>query len=229
MQVRAIKTRLFKEREDLIAFILKHVKKIPDNTVLVVASKIVALAEGRTADLERKESLIKKESSLAVKTKKVWLTIKGGMIMADGGIDESNAAGKIILLPLDSFKSAARIRSELRKKFRVKNLGIIISDSGLLPLRSGVIAQAVGYAGFLGVKNYVGKSDIFGRKLKYSKQNIADSLATTAALCMGEGAERQPLAVINNAPVKFIEKVNKKELKINLKDDMYAPLLNKIN
>ena len=93
-----------------------------------------------------------------------------------------------------------------------------------MPLRAGVVGVALGYAGFKGLRDYRGKKDISGRKLKFTQTDVADSLATAAVLAMGEGSERQPLAVITNAPVVFTDRVNKKELLIPLKDDMYAPL-----
>ena len=232
MQIKAIKTRIFHENEDLFSFIFKYVKKIPEKSVLVVTSKIVSLAEGRTIEYKSKKQkveLIKKESSLAINTKLVWLTIKDGVVVADAGIDESNGDGQLIFLPKESFFSAKKIRTLLCAKYKVKNLGVIISDSGLVPFRSGVIGLAIGYAGFKGAKSYKGKKDIFGRKFMYQKVNVADSLATSAVLCMGEGSERQPLALITNAPVVFKNKINKKELIIDPKKDIYAPLFNKIN
>jgi coenzyme F420-0:L-glutamate ligase len=235
MQITPIKTKIFKENEDLLEFILQYIKKIPkknlENSVLVVTSKIVALSEGRTAEYKNKQEkvkLIKKESDFALKTKLVWLTIKDGMVMASAGIDESNADGKLILLPKDSFESADFIRNKIKKIFKVKNFGVLITDSRIFPLRSGVVGVALGYAGFQGIKNYIGEKDIFGRVLKMSKTDVADSLATAAVLCMGEGKETQPLALINNAPVKFISKVDRKELIINVKDDLYLPLFGSI-
>ena len=231
MEVSPIKTRIFQENEDLFSFILKYVKKIPENSVLVITSKIVALAEGRTVvckNEKQKTALIKKESDFAIKTKDVWLTIKDGMVLANAGVDESNAKEKIILLPKDSFKSAEIIRKKLCKKFKIKNLGIIITDSRLMPLRAGVVGVALGYAGFKGIKNYIGEKDIFGRVFKMSKTDIADSLATSAVLCMGEGKEQQPLALITGAPVVFSKKINKKELIINPKEDLYLPLFGSI-
>ena len=231
MQIQSIKTRVFNEGEDLISFILKYVKKIPEGSVLVITSKIVALSEGRVVlykNEKQKGELIKKESSFALKTKLTWLTIKDGMVMASAGIDESNAKGKLILLPKDSFKSADKIRKELKKKFKVKHLGVLITDSRIFPLRAGIVGVSLGYAGFKGVRNYIGKKDIFKRVLKMSRTDIADSLATSAVLCMGEGSEQQPLALITNAPVEFIEKINKKELLIEPKDDLYLPLFHKI-
>ncbi len=231
MQIKTFKTSIFKEKEELLQFIFKYVKKIPENSVLVITSKIVALSEGRTAEYKnqsQKIQLIKKESDFAIKTKFTWLTIKDSMVMASAGIDESNANGKMILLPKDSFKSAEFICKQLRKKFKIKNLGILITDSRLFPLRAGVVGVALGYFGFKGIRNYIGKKDIFGRTLKFSRTDVADSLATSAVLCMGEGKEQRPLALIKDAPVEFVKKVNEKELIINPKEDLYQPLFENI-
>src|SRR3989344_7676376 len=218
MQVKAIRTRIFHENEDLLAFILKYVKKLKENSVLVITSKIVALSEGRTFAYKNKKTnkrqkiaLIKKESDFAIKTKIDWMTIKDCMVLANAGINESNAKNKLILLPKDSFKSAELLRKKLSQKFRLRNLGVLITDSRLMPLRAGAVGVALGYAGLSGIRNYVGTKDIFGKTLKISKTNIADSLATSAVLCMGEGRERQPLALITDAPVVFKNKLNKKE------------------
>ena len=40
----------------------------------------------------------------------------------------------------------------------------------------------------------------------------------------GEGKEQQPLALITDAPVEFVKKINKKELIIDPKEDLYLPL-----
>lgn len=232
MQIKAIKTKIFKEGDDLFNFIIKHVKKLPEKSVLVITSKIVALSENRTAvftDKKTKEKLIKSESTLAIKTKYAWLTIKDGQVMASAGIDESNADGKLILLPRDSYKSARALRSKLKKHFKLKNLGILLTDSRTIPLRAGIVGVSLGYSGFQGIKDYRGQPDIFGRQFHFSRTDIADSLAAAAVLAMGEGNERQPLAVISDAPIKFCEKIKKSELYINIKDDMYRPLFDKLS
>ncbi len=231
MQIKAIKTRIFKEGEELIPFILKYVKKLKEGDVLVVTSKIVALAEGRILKYEgetQKAKIIKAESEFALKTKYAWLTIKDGMVMAGAGVDESNADGKLILLPKDSYESAEFLRKELKKIFHLRKLGVLITDSRIFPLRAGIVGVSLGYAGFKGVRNYIGNKDIFGRALKMSRTDVADSLATAAVLCMGEGKEQQPLALIKNAPIEFTEKVSKAELKIDPKEDLYLPLFKKI-
>ena len=231
MLIRPIRTRVFKEGELLIPFIKKHVKKLSDGSILVVTSKIISLSEKRVRvikDSGTRERLIKSESQWAMKTKYTWLTIKDDMVMAAAGVDESNANGKIILLPEDSFKASEAIRRQLKKHYRIKKLGIIVSDSRLLPLRAGVVGVALGYSGFKGVRDYRGTPDIFGRILKLSRTDVADGLATAAVLLMGEGAEQQPLAVITNAPVEFQDKIDQRELVINIREDIYQPLFEKI-
>lgn len=232
MKVTALTTKVFKENEDLLAFVTRSILRVPENAVIVVTSKIVALAEGRTvvAKTEKeKEKIIRAESELVIKTKYVWLTVKDGTVLANAGVDESNAdgEGKIILLPKDSYASAAVLRKKLMKHYGVKKLGVLITDSRILPLRAGVVGVALGYAGFKGLRDYRGKPDIFGRKLKMTQTDIADGLATAAVLVMGEGSECQPLALITEAPITFTNTVNKKELWIDPEDDMYGPFFSR--
>ena len=230
MLIQAFKTRIFQEGEDLFDFICAYVKHIPEKSVLVITSKIVALSEKRTREIKNsrtKETVIKSESDWALHTKYVWLTIKNGLVLASAGVDESNANGRLILLPKDSFKSASEILKKVKKFYKVKKIGVIITDSRLFPLRAGIVGVALGYAGIKGIRDYRGKPDIFGRKLKISQVDVADSLSTSAVLVMGESNERQPLALIEKAPVEFTNKVSRRELLIDIKEDIYQPLFEK--
>jgi len=228
MNVRPVRTRVFKEHEDLEEFIIEHIPHIADGMVLVVTSKIVALSEGRTARLEDRDDVIQKESSFAVRTKHVWLTVKDGTVMCSAGVDASNADGKLILLPNNSFDAADELRVKLMRRYNLKELGIIIPDSRFMPLRVGATGVAVGYAGFKGVRDYRGEEDIFGRPLNISRTNLADGLATAAVLEMGEGKEQQPLCVIADAPVEWTDTVDRTELHINIEDDVYKPLFDRL-
>lgn len=232
MLTKPIKTRLFLEKESLIDFIAEHIPSLKEKSVLVVTSKIVSLHEGRTdknTSKDNKTRLIKKESELSFETKLVWLTVRQNLVMPNAGIDESNANGKLILLPKDSFKSAFAIQKALKKKYGVKKLGVVISDSRLLPMRNGTVGVALGYAGIQGKKDYRGKKDLFGRKFKLSQTDVADSLASSGVFVMGEGSESTPLAVIEDAPVTFTEKVRRNELVIDIKKDVYQPLFENIH
>lgn len=231
MRVKPIKTRIFRERENLVAFIRAHIKKLPERSVLVVTSKIVGLAEGRTAvhkNVLTKQKLIERESDFAFPTKWVWLTLKDGFVVASAGIDESNADGKLILLPKNSYRSAERLRRALMKAYKVKTLAVIIPDSRTVPLRAGATGMAIGYAGMKGIHDYRGTEDIFGRTFKFERVGVADGLATAAMIAMGDGKEQQPLALITGAPVEFTSRVDPFELRIPLEDDIYLPFLKEI-
>lgn len=227
MRITPVKTRLFNEGEDLAAFIGEHIPSLPEGSILAVASKIVALAEGRVveADKEDKEALIRRESEwMRSILPKWWLTVRDGTVVVNAGIDESNADGKLILLPQDSFSSAENLKEQLKAKFKMSNVGIIITDSRIMPLRAGVVGVALGYAGFKGVKDYRGTPDIFGRPMEVTQTDVADSLATAATLVMGEGNESQPLAIIEDAPIERIGTVDRNELKIPQDQDMFKHL-----
>jgi len=227
MIINAYKTPIFRVGHSLSDFLFRHLPRLHEGSIVVVTSKIVALAEGRVAVCATERArirFIKNESQWAMKTKFTWLTIKDGTVMASAGIDQSNADGACVLLPKDCYRSAAILRTQLMQQFKVRRLGVLITDSRTAPLREGIVGMTLGYAGFHGLREYRGTPDIFGRPLRMTKTNVADSLAAAAVLLMGEGAERQPLAVITRAPVVFARRVRRKELQIALQEDMYRPL-----
>lgn len=227
MKLSAVKTRIFAPREDLASFVLRHVPRAEDGSVLAVASKLFALWKGEILPYEtlaQKEEFICRESSRSFKTPLAWFTIKDGMVMTNAGIDESNADGKLLFLPSNLYQLAEEVRLTLKSAWKLQKLGLVVTDSMILPLRTGVIAAAVAYAGFAGVKDLRGQADLFGKKLEVTFVNIADSLATAAALCMGEGADSQPLCLIEGAPVSFREGVSPDEIKYPLENDLYTPL-----
>ena len=231
MNISTIRTRLFHEHERLVDFIEEHIPHMKERSILAITSKIAALAEGRTTSFKSKkdkEHIIRSESEIAIKTKHTWLTVKDGIVLASAGVDESNANGRLILLPKDSFAVASRIRAALKKHYSIKNLGIILTDSRVLPLRAGVVGVALGYAGFRGIKDYRKKLDIYKRPFSMTQVDVADALATSAVYEMGEGDEQQPLALIENANVEFCERVRRDELRIPLAEDMYRPLFSRM-
>jgi dihydrofolate synthase / folylpolyglutamate synthase len=231
MNVTPVQTTLFTSGESLNDFVMQHIPHIEDRAIVVITSKIVALAEGRFLKLAveaEKEHYVRASSSWISRTKHVWLTVTQGRLMANAGMDESNAGGGVVLLPEDPFVSAENMRVFLAGRCKVKNIGVLIVDSATVPLRAGVTGAALGYAGFRGVRDYRGKVDLYGRPFVYSQVNVADCLASAAVVTMGEGDERQPLALITDAPVEFCATLSKEEVHISKNDDMYAPLLGDI-
>ncbi|MBI2484492.1 coenzyme F420-0:L-glutamate ligase [Candidatus Uhrbacteria bacterium] len=231
MRITPVRTGIFQEGGSIAAFILEHIPSARAESIIVITSKIVALSQRRTAHAsteKEKDKIIRAESEYALKTPHAWLTIKDGDVMPSAGIDESNADGKIILLPTDSMNVASKLRATLCRAYRVKDLGILITDSRTLPLRAGTIGMALGYAGFLGIKDYRKKRDLCGRAFRVTRVDIADSLAAAAVCTMGEGGECQPLAIMTDTPVEFRARSHPDELRIPLHDDMYAPLFRRV-
>ena len=237
MKVSTIKTHkiTFKDK-DILEVLEKHLPKVKEKSIIAVTSKIVSITQGRMVKMKNvdKDDLIKKESQYYLPRNsnkyKVSLTITNNMLAATAGIDESNSNGYYILWPKDPQETVNKIRSYLKKKFDLKNVGVIITDSKTTPFRWGVTAVSIAYSGFSPVKDYVGKSDIFGRKFVFEKMSIMDNLACSAALVMGEGKEQTPIAVIEDIPFVKFQKGNPSEkelsdLRISIEEDLYAPLL----
>ena len=230
MNIKALQTPPFLRNQNLEEFILQQSRRyLKENSILTVASKIVSVAENRFASKKiNKEKLIHQESDyyLGAIQKKFHLTIKHQLLIPTAGIDESNSeTGDYILYPKNPFLSVKKLRSFICKKMHLKNFGVLMTDSRTFPLRRGVVGVALAYTGFYGIKSLVGKKDIFKKHLlKVTTINIIDALAAAATLLMGEGGESRPLAVIKNAPVRFTNKNNPKEVQIPVAEDLYYPL-----
>jgi putative folate metabolism gamma-glutamate ligase len=236
MKVTSIKTEKITSTGPLTKILDTYISEFPENSILVITSKIVSICEGRvvkTNDAD-KHKLIEKEAELFIPPSEskydVTLTIKHNLIVPSAGIDESNGNGYFILWPSDPQKTANDVREYLVRRFNISHAGVIVSDSRTSPLRWGTTGAAIAHSGFSALNNYIGTPDIFGRLLEMTKANIADGLAVSAVLVMGEGKEQTPLAVISDIP--FVQFQNRnpsekelKDLMISMKDDVYAPIL----
>lgn len=237
MKIKAYKTEKITPGSFTLRVLLeKFVPALSENSVLAISSKVVAICEGRFVKMKDadKDELISSEASFYIPRERnpynVTLTIKDNLLIAGAGIDESNGNGYYILLPEDPQKSVNFIREFLRRKFNLENLGVVMTDSRTTPLRWGVTGLSIAYSGFKPLKDYVGTPDLFGRDFQFEKLNITDSIASSAVLVMGEGAEQTPLAVIEDIPlIEFQDEDPSKEelesLKIDLNSDLYGELL----
>lgn len=238
MKVTPIKTeKILPGSISLFEILDKYIVNLSEKSVVAIASKIVGICEGRVIKKiseEQKDELSKQEADYYLPREfnqyGFMITINQNMMVASGGVDESNGNGYYVLWPKDPQKSANKIREYLAKKFNLSQIGVVITDSKLTPLRWGVTGYAVSHSGFNALKNYIGAPDIFGRLLQAEKTNVADSLATAAVFEMGEGNEQQPLAVIENLNTVEFQKRNPtveelKSLKISLSDDVFSSFL----
>ncbi len=182
---------------------------IEDGDILVIAHKVVSKSENRFVNLKNIEpseeskklartsykdprliELIRRESNNIVRHSGgiIIVETKLGFICANAGIDQSNVSveGDVaLLLPENPDKSAALLRSYIRNKSG-KEIAVIISDTFGRPFRQGQTNVAIGLAGIEPIESYIGKSDIFGKKLKVTEIAVADEIASAAELAMGK-------------------------------------------
>ena len=223
---------LVRPGDDLCAMLLDAIDgqtSLRDGDVLVVAQKIVSKAEDRLARLvdvtpsaaavalatetekdPRLVQLILDESVAVVRKRPGVLIVRHrlGFVSANAGIDQSNVdhgTGEVaLLLPVDPDASAAALHSRILEETG-KRIGIVISDSTNRPWRLGTTAIAIGAAGMRVFDDRRGTSDLFGRELKITLVNRADSIATAAVLMMGETTERIPAALVRGFPPESSE------------------------
>lgn len=234
MLIRAIKSEIITIKDDLFGALIKSLKKtrLKEKDVVVITSKVLAVTQGRIKKIGSEKEfkqLVKSEAQQVIGDKIVLLTIKDGICIPWAGIDRSNAkSGEAILWPKEPFLEAEKLCGKLKKHFKIKQMGVLITDSHCVPLRRGVSGIALGYAGFYGVNDLRGTTDLYGNKLKVTQQNMADMLAAAAHAVMGEGKEGTPFVLINEAPVQFTtKKIHPNEPIMSPSECLYAPLYNK--
>jgi coenzyme F420-0:L-glutamate ligase / coenzyme F420-1:gamma-L-glutamate ligase len=203
----------------LILRSLVHNKIIlEDGDIVVIAQKIVSKAEGQIVRLSslipsslaiqlakqykkdpRTTELVLRQSKNIVKISNgvIISETKHGFICANAGVDQSNIMNSeetALLLPDDPDASAKKIMLMLKEKTD-REIAVIITDSFGRPFRNGQTNVAIGIAGINPIMSYVGKKDMYGKKLKVTEIAVVDELASTAELVMGK-SKGIPIAVI---------------------------------
>lgn len=172
-----------------------------DGDVIVVTSKIIAKAEGRTVESDDRESVIDLDTVRVVATKTTprattrIVETPHGLVLAAAGIDASNVEqGTVVRLPEDPDDSARRLRDALRHDLGVL-VGVVITDTMGRPWRLGVSDVAIGAAGLQVLDDHTGRIDEFGRTLEMTVVAVADEIAAGTDLVKGKLAGR-PVAVV---------------------------------
>ncbi len=170
-----------------------------DGDVVVVTQKVVSKAEGRLVEIDPDAPADHKRLVLdeAVRVVRRRISERGellitetrhGFVCANSGIDLSNVAkGYAALLPLDSDRSARRIRDGIRGRGGV-TVGVIISDTFGRAWRKGLTDVALGTAGIAAVNDLRGTVDAQGRVLEVTEVCVADEIAGAADLVMGKSS-----------------------------------------
>lgn len=238
MQITAVKTRIVHPNEcSLNELVAESLEALEDKSVIAISSKVVALCQNRVVkkDGVTKADLLKKEADFytpdGFNKYGFNFTILNNTFIPSAGIDESNADGYYVLWPKNPQQAANELRAFLCDHFKVRDIGIIITDStSMPPMRSGTIGIMLAHSGFAAVKSLVGTKDLFDRPFEVARSSIGGGLAAAANVVMGEGAEQTPLAIITHVPfVTFSQQdPSEAELKavyISPEEDLYAPFI----
>jgi coenzyme F420-0:L-glutamate ligase/coenzyme F420-1:gamma-L-glutamate ligase len=174
---------------DLVATLSAAIRSsgetLQDGDIVAVSSKYTAISEGRI-----------------VKMDEVQVSAEAQAI---AGLDRSNIPnGFAVLFPEYPYRSAEQIRQALQKEFGVK-LGVILTDSWLMPGRLGTTGVALATAGFHPIQDERGKIDLFGNPMQVTQRGIADTICAAAELVMGERDEATPIAIVRNTEVPLLD------------------------
>jgi len=187
-----------------------------DGDVVVVTSKIVSKAEGRTVELADVEpssfarqwseqwgkdaavtEIVLREAKRVVRQIGPILITEThhGFVCANSGVDQSSsgAHGRAVLLPLDSDASARTIRAAFVAAG--VNAAVIISDTFGRAWREGQTDIAIGVAGIQPILSYIGQVDPHGHEFQVQALCTADEIAGAAELVKGN-LSRVPVAVV---------------------------------
>lgn len=198
--------------ETLVPALSARKVSLRSGDIVVIKHKIVSKGEGQLVELSRVKAspparkwsqqsgtdariveLALRESRAVVRKKVIGghgvliTETRHGLVCANSGVDLSNVNGgrHALLLPKDPDKSAALLRSAIKRKTGVA-VAVIISDSFGRPWREGLTEVAIGVAGMKPLLDLRGKCDPHGYVLHATAEAVADELACAAGLVCGK-------------------------------------------
>jgi len=231
MQLFSLKLPIIRKNDTLLDIIITNIKNskkgLKNGDIVVISEKVVATSQGRVVNLSKVKDISERAKELASKydmdERFVELILReakmilGGLqhvilakvndfLIANAGIDQSNAGpDSVVLLPSDLKNVVWDYWKKLKDEFNIKDLGIIIADSRVQPLRVGTIGIAIATAGFEPVEDCIGREDLFKRPLEITKRAIADDLASAAQFLLGEADEQTPVVIIRGVDIEFTD------------------------
>jgi coenzyme F420-0:L-glutamate ligase/coenzyme F420-1:gamma-L-glutamate ligase len=181
-----------------------------DGDVLVVTQKVVSKAEGRVVAIDPDDPLSHKhlveEEAVRIVRRRGDLIVtetRHGFVCANSGVDLSNMEkGYAALLPIDSDRSARRIRDGVRARSGC-TVGVIVSDTFGRAWRKGLTDVAIGCAGVAAVFDLRGTPDALGRVMQVTEVCVADELAGAAEMVMGKSSGI-PVAVVRGVDREWL-------------------------
>ncbi len=212
---------------DLVTTLIESVQKsdahLEQGDIVAISSKYAAISEGRVVTMTdiqptpEAHALAQRYHMNPIIVQLVMqeadhifggiegflLTMKDGILSPNAGLDRSNIPnGSVVLFPADPYALAADIRQEIKARLSIE-VGVILTDSWLMPGRLGTSGVALATAGFNPIQDERGKADLFGNPMQVTQRGIADSICVCAQMVMGERDEATPIAIVRNTGVQM--------------------------
>ncbi len=206
---------MIREGDDLAAIICNNTS-LKDKDIVVIASTIIAKAEGRIFSLKdivpgRRairighrcgrdpafvQAVLDRSVECLVESPFILVQLESGQICVNAGIDDSNIEDGLFLdLPEDPDTSARCIAADI-KKMTGTNVSVVITDTNGRAFRIGQTGIAIGVANIEPVRDWIGESDLFGNMLQITQEAVADEIASAANILMGEGSGGTPVVIM---------------------------------
>jgi coenzyme F420-0:L-glutamate ligase / coenzyme F420-1:gamma-L-glutamate ligase len=201
--------------DDLPSIICENIE-LQDRDIVIIASTVVAKAEGEIFRLEDItpgkmaleiavrsgkdarfiQAVLSRSREILVEKPFMLVTTLAGHTCVNAGVDESNIEdGFLLYSPENPDASASRLGEKL-EKLSGKKLSVIVTDTNGRAFKIGQTGAAIGIYKIKPVKRWIGERDLFGKVLEITEEAVADELAGAANLLMGEGAGGIPAIVI---------------------------------
>lgn len=225
----ALATKVKVQREDdLVTLLLDAVaqanEEVRHHDLFIVTSKVVSKSEGQVVPFdgsdEDKVAIVERESVRVLRrrgTLRITET-RHGFINANAGVDLSNTdEGTAVLLPVDSDRSARRLRGEIGRRTGVE-VAVLITDTFGRAWRQGVTDVALGSAGLKPLLDLRGTLDANGRLLEATEVAVADEIAGAANLVLHKAAGT-PFALVRGLDESFFGPGSIQESIVRKKND----------
>ena len=222
---------LIKAGDDIASIICQNAE-IRDNDIIIIASTIVAKAEGRMFRLDDIvagdeacriaqehqtdprfiQAVLDRSRDILIDSPIFLVETNNGHVCIKAGIDASNVdRGFLVDLPKDPDASAADMGKRI-EDITGRKISVIISDTNGRAFKIGQTGVAVGLYHIHPIKNWKGEKDLFGNILQITEESVADEIAGAANLLMGEGDGGCPVIILRGLELRSDDKSSVKEM-----------------
>ena len=206
----------------VVSITMRYIVKLSE---VEPSKEAISLSERYGVRPELAELIVRQGALVIGGVEGALATVSKGFLVGNAGIDRKNVGeGYVAIWPDDPDSIAKWIRENLHEVYGV-DVGVILVDSRVLPLRKGTVGFALGASGIMPVRDYRHTKDLFGYEIRFTHQNILDELASAAHLYMGEGREMTPFVYIKDAPIELCKECTSMEANVGIDECLYLKQL----